>query len=305
MVGDVGRGARFLSSGLVTAAFSRRRRNSLGFERFLSRDDFAAFIKTDRFVIRCELTVFPPPPKPSVARAAPPPPEPNRPTRAPPASGLSADLGRLLETKEGADVSLEVHGKVFAAHKSVLAARSPFFMEEFFRDTSYIVINDILPDAFEALLQYIYTDTLPETTITMNNSLKEGPVVLEDLLMAADRYKLKDLKSVIENRLCSHVGSVSTVLVLLELAEKYQCCKLKKMCLGFIGSGRNAREIVMASDGIENLARSSPSVVKDVIAEILDLREARSRRLVDVCVYALCFVITVLPFLVFDILIKE
>jgi speckle-type POZ protein len=45
-------------------------------------------------------------PKPSLVTAAPP----------PPLSGLPADLGRLLATKEGADVDLEVRGKVFAAH---------------------------------------------------------------------------------------------------------------------------------------------------------------------------------------------
>ena len=47
-------------------------------------------------------------------------------------SGLPADLGRLLETKQGADVDFEVCGKVFAAHKIVLAARSSVFMADFF-----------------------------------------------------------------------------------------------------------------------------------------------------------------------------
>nr|CAB3503104.1 unnamed protein product [Digitaria exilis] len=40
MIGDVARGATFLSSGMVTVAFSRRR-NFICFERFVSHDDFA------------------------------------------------------------------------------------------------------------------------------------------------------------------------------------------------------------------------------------------------------------------------
>ena len=66
-------------------------------------------------------------------------------------SGLPADLGRLLETKQGAEVDFEVCGKVFAAHKLVLAARSSVFIR----------ICDMHPDAFEALLHYLYTDSLP------------------------------------------------------------------------------------------------------------------------------------------------
>ncbi|XP_039793124.1 BTB/POZ and MATH domain-containing protein 2-like [Panicum virgatum] len=212
-----------------------------------------------------------PPPEPPVLRA-----------RAPPLSGLHAriDLGRLLATKEGADVEFEVGGKIFAAHKSVLAARSAVFKEEFFgptkeKDTSYVRISDMHPESFEALLNFMYTDSLPEMTM---NSLKDGAVLAEDLLIAAGQYNLKDLKSLTENKLCSHVG-VSTVLLMLAIAEQYQCCKLKKMCLGFISSRANAWAIMSTND-IENLARSSPSAVKDVIVEILDTRMARSKRLI-------------------------
>ena len=72
--------------------------------------------------------------------------------RAPPLSRLHADLGRLLATKEGADVEFEVGGKIFAAHKSVLAARSAVFKEEFFgptkeKDTSYVRISDMHPES--------------------------------------------------------------------------------------------------------------------------------------------------------------
>lgn len=81
-------------------------------------------------------------------------------------SGLPADLGRLLETKQGADIEFEVCGQIFAAHKLVLAARSSVFNDDFFgpvkeEDTNYIRISDIRPEAFKSLLRYMYTDRLP------------------------------------------------------------------------------------------------------------------------------------------------
>ena len=177
-------------------------------------------------------------------------------------------------------MEFEVLDKVFAAHKCVLAARSPVFKDKFFglakeEETIFVRIPDMRPEAFEALLQYVYTDMLP-SEMSMNSS-EAGAVLAEDLLAAADRYELKHLKLLTEKKMCSHVG-VDTVLPMLGLAERYQCCKLKKMCLGFVGSCGNTRA-VMATNDLETLARSSPCVVKDVINEILD---ERRRRLITV-----------------------
>ncbi|XP_039793125.1 BTB/POZ and MATH domain-containing protein 2-like [Panicum virgatum] len=213
-----------------------------------------------------------PPPRPSVQQAAAPA---GASSRAPaPAlrssismSGLPADLGRLLETKQGADVDFEVCGKVFAAHKLVLAARSSVFMEDFFgpakekaTGSSHIRICDMHPDAFEALLHYLYTDSLPAT---VTNAREEAAVIAQDLIVAADRYNLKDLKPVTENKLCKHSFSASTVLPMLVVAEHHQCWKLMDKCLEFIAAGRNTRAI-MATDDVEHLARRCPSVVKEV-----------------------------------------
>ena len=49
-----------------------------------------------------------------------------------PSSNLPQHLGQLLESHAGADVTFAVSGESFAAHKSILAARSPVFRAEFF-----------------------------------------------------------------------------------------------------------------------------------------------------------------------------
>jgi speckle-type POZ protein len=288
----------------------QRGRVMKGRKRFVSHEDFekSALFKSDRFKIRCELTVFPAGSQPAAeaSSSAQPPVVQVRPPAAtppPPPSGLHADLGRLLATKEGADVEIEVCGKVFAAHKSVLAARSSVFRAYFFgptkeEDTSYVRIGDddgMRPEAFEALLHYMYTDSLPE--MMTKDSPERGAAAAEGLLVAADRYNLKDLKSVTENKLCSHVG-VSTVLLLLALAERCQCRVLRKMCLGFIGSSsiEATKAIVASNNNVENLARSNPAAVKDVITEILDERVRRFNRIRNF--YLFLF----MPFVVFSFL---
>ncbi|KAL6647089.1 hypothetical protein ACP70R_014526 [Stipagrostis hirtigluma subsp. patula] len=292
------------TSAKVAGAFGCRR-SALGFDGFVSREKLekSGLLQHDGFTIACDLTVLPnghgkptfkTPGLPDQAPvAAPPrsaPPEPSAPpeSRAPPpspppeppavrgVSGLHADLGRLLATKEGADVDFEVSGKVFAAHKLVLAARSPVFKADFFgpmkeESTSYIRICDMHPDAFEALLHYIYTDSLPDTTTTTNAPGEEAALA-QDLLVAAGRYDLKDLKSATEKKLCNHIG-VSTVLPMLALAERQQCRKLKKKCLEFVASSKNTRA-VMATDDVEHLARNCPSAVKEMITKIVDARDA-------------------------------
>jgi len=95
----------------------------------------------------------------------------------------------------------------------------------------------------------MYTDSLPATVM---NAREEAAVIAQDLIVAADRYNLKDLKPVTENKLCKHSFSASTVLPMLLVAEHHQCWKLKDKCLVFIAAGRNTRAI-MATDDVEHL----------------------------------------------------
>ncbi|CAN6202969.1 unnamed protein product [Urochloa humidicola] len=261
----VGGGSPVLITGEVAAAFFSRRQgqNAHGFEHFLSRDCFdkLALLDSDRFTIRCDLTIYPAGGKElsTMAAAAPPPASPEEPpvhgpkvprlvrARSSPALGRHADLDRLLATKEGADVEIEVcGGKVFAAHKTVLAARSPVFREDFFgpakeKDTDFVRIGDTRPEVFETLLNYMYTDSLPDQMATRSSLEQKGDVLAEDLLVAAGRYKIKSLKSMTEDKLCGHVG-VSTVLLMLALAEKYKCCKLDQEGVSRVYWFRHQRE---------------------------------------------------------------
>ncbi|CAM0880706.1 unnamed protein product [Alopecurus aequalis] len=111
-----------------------------------------------------------------------------------PESDLHAHLARLLDTKEGADVEVNVCDETFSAHRCILAARSPAFKAELSSSTTgaSIKIDGMGAPAFRALLRFIYTDVLPEMT---------EPAVARQLLAAADRYQVARLKLVCQDKL--------------------------------------------------------------------------------------------------------
>ncbi|NP_001388784.1 uncharacterized protein LOC100272409 isoform 2 [Zea mays] len=82
-------------------------------------------------------------------------------------SDLHQHLGELLQSKDGADVTFRVSGESFAAHRVILAARSPVFKAEFFggmkeRSSAYVEIRDMDAAVFRSMLHFIYTDMVPE-----------------------------------------------------------------------------------------------------------------------------------------------
>ncbi|KAK1602698.1 hypothetical protein QYE76_017491 [Lolium multiflorum] len=121
----------------------------------INRDDMksAGYVVDDRFTLKCALTVIK---EPYVIEDH---------IEVPP-SDITEQLRKLLDAKEGADVTFEVQGEVFRAHKLVLAMRSPVFKALLYgpmreKDSNRFVIDDMQPAIFKVFLRFIYTDSLP------------------------------------------------------------------------------------------------------------------------------------------------
>ncbi|KAF8658673.1 hypothetical protein HU200_059147 [Digitaria exilis] len=85
------------------------------------------YVKDDSILVQCAINVLAdgkPPKYPAAAKAS---------LRVP-SSDLRQQFGELLRSNKGADVTFLVAGEHVAAHRSVLAARSPVFMAELFGD---------------------------------------------------------------------------------------------------------------------------------------------------------------------------
>lgn len=93
--------------------------------------------------------------------------------------------------------------------------------------------------SFQALLQFMYKDSLPEdvepvTTHTFE-ILKLSEIyetLIVKLLAAADKFDLNRLRLLCEFHICKGV-SVKSVAKILALADRYNATELKSVCLKF------------------------------------------------------------------------
>jgi speckle-type POZ protein len=182
-----------------------------------------------------------------------------------PPSDINQHLGNLLSSGVEADVTFQVGEETFAAHRLVLGARSSVFMAELFgpmkeKHTSHIKIDDMEPRVFQVMLSYIYTDSLPEM------EKDDVFVLLQHLLVAADRYGLERLKLICEDKLCNYI-STGTAPTSLALAEQHGCKGLKEACFSFLKAPSNLKA-AMANEGFDHLMSSCPSVVKELLAKV-------------------------------------
>lgn len=214
------------------------------------------FLKDDSFTLQCDIVILD---SFRAVKAGPfvevPPPD------------LHRHLGELLLSGEASDVMLQAGGETFRAHRCVLAARSPVFKAKLLgsmkegtsTNSCAIRIEDIEPRVFRAVLQFMYTETLPEV------SRKEEAAMSQHLLEAADRFSLQRLKLICEDSLCGCIDT-SSVVTTLVLAEQHNCQGLKEKCFEFLKStGLNA---LMATDGFNHLSTSCPAVLDELTSKL-------------------------------------
>lgn len=228
---------------------------------FMSRTEFeaSAYLRNDHLAIECVVTVL----KDAIVSQV----KPRSRIEVPP-SDITAQLGKLLEAQEEVDVTFSVGGETFAAHKIILAMRSPVFKAEFYgpmRENAaalIIPIQDMQPDVFKAMLHFIYTDALPAMDDLEGDDRSE---IIRHLLVAADRYALDRLKLVCQSILCDNID-VQTVATTLALADQHHCDMLKDACVEFISS--SAMDDIVATKGFVDLTRNCPSVLIDVFVRM-------------------------------------
>ena len=139
---------------------------------------------------------------------------------------LQADYGNLFESSAHSDVVLKCGQRSFLCHKAILSCRSPVFEAMFSHDMqesrhSEVEIEDLEADTVELMLKNIYSGHLDPGSGT------------KDLLSAADKYQLSQLKTACELSL-SRIIDVSNCVELLILADVHTADTLKNAGLNFI-----------------------------------------------------------------------
>ncbi|KAM3318707.1 hypothetical protein ACQJBY_036084 [Aegilops geniculata] len=224
----------------------------LGYAEFFQRSSLERYVVDGHFTFLCSIVV--------VNELGPVP---------VPPSDIRDSLGHLLEGDETtSDVSFIVDAETFHAHRVILAARSPVFKAQLFgsmleattTSSTPIVLHEIAPSTFKAMLRFMYTDAWPEDADGDESSSVE---MFQDLLAAADLYALDRLKLMCARKLWDNV-SVHTAVSILVCAEMYGCPELKNKCLDFCTVGKNFKEVT-STDGYAWLELRFPSIAAEIV----------------------------------------
>jgi speckle-type POZ protein len=176
---------------------------------------------------------------------------------------LGHDLAIMSDKQEHTDVSFNVRGESFSAHRLVLAARSPVFKAELYgpmaesRMTS-ITIQDMEASTFRSMLHYLYHGSLPNNA----GKIDASSIVAEyqHVLIAADRYGIERLKKICEAKLSSYGITIDSVVSMLELAEHHHCSKLKAVCFDFLADGDNFKMVATSGEYLQ-LMQTFPTLL--------------------------------------------
>jgi len=133
---------------------------------------------------------------------------------------FQSDLIHMFESAKFTDVTFLVQGEEIAAHKSVLASGSAYFEKMFEAKmqesaTNRVEVTDVQPTTFKAVLRFLYGGVMEEKEFKS----------LAELIVAADKYGIDDLKNICESTVRAHLQFENIVDALL-LADMHNCASL-------------------------------------------------------------------------------
>ncbi|GBN83844.1 Speckle-type POZ protein-like A [Araneus ventricosus] len=185
---------------------------------------------------------------------------------------LSSDFELLLDPKETyfSDVNLKCGTDSFSAHKNILCARSPVFAAMFtteMKETleNKVEISDVSSQVLKTMLTYIYTGKTGELSVQSAG----------ELLFAANKYQLQDLKRVCGDYLksCVSVENVLKTLVLGDLHDE----DLKAYAIDFICNSCEEFEVLEKTVEWKNLREKTPSLAMDVLTGLVKSKDKKLR----------------------------
>ena len=185
---------------------------------------------------------------------------------------LDKDIGQMLESEQLSDVTLKVDEQIFHAHKVILAARSPVFAAMFQREMwekveNYVTVSGISCKVFKELLRYIYTGKVANFKDTVF-----------ELLLAADEYRLDELKIMCEIYLYNSLTNKNAADIVVATAD-HCSAKFRIKAFDFIDTlfwrDRFAAIRKISPDSLRELAISISKIIRDKLGPQKKVRKRR------------------------------
>jgi len=173
-----------------------------------------------------------------------------------PPSTFQQELSSIVNDTYSSDIGFELEDKLMThAHKMLIASRSEYFktiFESGFKEHSaqVIAIEMVEQNIFNAVLQYLYTG---------DDAVAQSDRIV-DILIAADRFLLDDLKQICESILESSLDT-DNCAYLLAIADKHNAPRLKRLCLETI---LKTWHIFKQTSGFALLPTMAPKLLREV-----------------------------------------
>ena len=151
------------------------------------------------------------------------------------------------------DVEIECDGETFNCHQVILSISSPYFRAMFLTDmaenrANKVTLKEIDSDVVREMLHFIYNGA------TNKNVLEEKSM---ELLAAAERFMMDDLKIICEDYLCANL-EINNAIEYLVLGDYHQAHKLSRMAVNVIA--QNLGKVVRTEE-YQDLVKHHPLLV--------------------------------------------
>ncbi|XP_045827825.1 BTB/POZ domain-containing protein At1g55760-like [Trifolium pratense] len=172
-------------------------------------------------------------------------------------------LGRMIREGIYTDITINVNSEgSIKAHRAILASQSPVFRSMFSHnvketDLSTINIEDMSIEACQTFINFLY-GTVNDDEFLMHRL---------DLLHAADKYDIYDLREACEKSLQEDIDA-KNVLERLQLASFYRLTKLKISCMQYLVKFGKIYDV--QGDLTTFLQTADRDLICEVFHEILD-----------------------------------
>ncbi|XP_049795040.1 speckle-type POZ protein-like [Schistocerca nitens] len=167
-------------------------------------------------------------------------------------------LETMFDREELTDFELHARGTVLKAHRALLSVQSPYFAAMLQQHTKeakegHVEVKDVSPEVLKQVLLYMYKGVAP--------ALKDMPW---DLLIAADKYQLHQLKGQCENHIASCLN-VDNAAETAANAQVFSCDILWGRAVLYIKQNLCK---VMSTQGWRDIIASRPEAVQ-CISELM------------------------------------
>lgn len=171
---------------------------------------------------------------------------------------LGEDYLKIWNDSVLTDFTIKIQEKEIQVHRVILAARSPVFaamlhhVDTSESKTGILEIKDVEYNVVKEMLQFIYS----------GRSSPDLNELASDLLIAADKYRLEELKNHCEQSLIQAINCENACQLLI-IADMYGAFTLRKKVNTFIKL--HPKKVVQTS-GWQTILKEHPHLVTDIVA---------------------------------------